>query len=67
MVTLFTNTLKALYYKHVMGSSTQQFIKVVVVAKRIEQGIKSWRISMPTEKKNIDHIEGHYRGKPNHF
>jgi len=50
MVTLFANTLKAPYYEHVMGSSAQQFTDVVVVCERIEQGIKSDRISAPTEK-----------------
>jgi len=51
MVTLFADTLKAPYYEHVMGSSAQQFTDVVVVCERIEQGIKSGRISAPTEKK----------------
>jgi len=36
MVTLFANTLKAPYYEHVMGSSTQQFTDAVAVAECIE-------------------------------
>ena len=44
MVTLFANMLKAPFYEHVMGSSAQQFTDAVVVAERIEQGIKSGRI-----------------------
>ena len=36
MVTLFTNTLKFSYYEHMMGSSTQHFYDVVVIAERIE-------------------------------
>jgi hypothetical protein len=36
MVTLFTNILKFLYYEHMMGSSTQHFYDVVVIAERIE-------------------------------
>jgi hypothetical protein len=44
-------TLKASYYEHVMSSSAQQFTDVVVVAERIEQGVKSGRISAPMEKK----------------
>jgi hypothetical protein len=70
MVALFANTLKAPYYKHVMGSSAQQFTDVVAVAERIEQGVKSGRISTPMEKKGfgvkkreIDHIESSYRSK----
>jgi hypothetical protein len=43
MVTLFVNTLKAIYYKHVMGSSTQQFTDVIVIAERIEQRGKEWQ------------------------
>jgi hypothetical protein len=50
MVTLFANTLKAPYYEHVMGSSAQQFTDVVVVCERIEQGVKSGRISAPPRK-----------------
>jgi hypothetical protein len=53
MVALFANTLKALYYEHVMGSSAQQFTDVVAVAERIEQGVKSGRISAPVEKKGF--------------
>jgi len=74
MATLFIKTLKTLYYKHMMGSSTQQFSNVMAAAKRIKQGIKSGRISTFTEKKgfggkkkDVDHIEGGYRGKKNHF
>jgi hypothetical protein len=40
MVTLFANTLKALYNKHVMGSSAQQFTNVVAVAECTEQGVE---------------------------
>jgi hypothetical protein len=70
MVTLFADTLKAPYYEHVMGSSAQQFIDVVVVCERIEQGIKSGKISAPTEKrgferKEVNHIEDGYKGRKN--
>jgi hypothetical protein len=65
MVTLFANTLKDPYYEHVMGSSAQQFTDVVAVAERIEQGVKSGRISALVEKrgfegknKEVDHVEG---------
>jgi hypothetical protein len=68
MVTLFANTLKAPYYEHVMGSSAQQFTDVVVVCERIEQGVKSGRISAPTEKrgferKEVNHVGDDYRGR----
>ena len=53
MISLFANTLKAPYYEHVMGSSAQQFTDVVVVYEHIEQGVKSGRISAPTEKKGL--------------
>ena len=53
MVTLFANTLKAPFYEHVMGSSAQQFTDAVAVAERIEQGIKSERISVPIEKRGF--------------
>ena len=53
MVTLFANTLEAPFYKHVMGSSAQQFTDAVAVAERIEQGIKNGRISAPIEKRGF--------------
>jgi len=65
MVTLFANTLKDPYYEHVMGSLAQQFTDAVAVAERIEQGVKSGRISTTVEKrgfegkkKEVDHVEG---------
>jgi hypothetical protein len=74
MVTLFANTLKDPYYEHVMCSSAQQFIDAVAVAECIEQGVKSGRISVPTEKrgfevkrKEVDHVDGSYRGRKNPF
>jgi hypothetical protein len=51
IVTLFANTLKASYYEHVMGRSTQQFTDVVVAAERIEQGVKSGRVFQPRRKR----------------
>jgi len=51
MVTLFANTFKAPYYKHLMGSSSQHFYDAVRIAERIEQGIKAGRIAEPLEKK----------------
>ena len=57
MVMLFGNTFNSSYYKHLMGSSTQHFYDVVRIAKRIEQGIKSRRITEritePMEKKTF--------------
>jgi hypothetical protein len=74
MVALFANTLKAPYYEHVMGSSAQQFTNVVAVAERIEQGVKSGRISAPMEKKGfgvkkreIDHVKSSYKSKKGQF
>jgi len=74
VVTLFANTLKDPYYEHVMGGSAQQFTDVVEVAERIEQWVKSGRISAPVEKKGfegkrkeVDHVEGSYRGRKNAF
>ena len=50
MVMLFANTLRAPYYEHLMGNSAQQFIDVVAVTERIEQGIHNGRIFAPIEK-----------------
>jgi len=70
MVTLFADTLKAPYYEHVMGSSAQQFTDAMVVCERIEQGVKSGRISAPIEKrgferKEVNHVEDDYKGRKN--
>jgi hypothetical protein len=74
MVTLFTDTFKSLYYKHLMGSFTQHFYDIVI-AERIEQGIKAGRISKPTKKKGfarrknnveVGNVEGGYKGKNNY-
>jgi len=49
------------------------FTNSVVMAKRIEQGIRSDRIFVPTKKKrfegkkkDVDYIEGGYKDKKNH-
>jgi hypothetical protein len=70
MVTLFANTLKAPYYEHVMGSSAQQFTNIVVVCERIEQGVKSGRISALTkkrgfERKEVNYVEDGYKSRKN--
>jgi hypothetical protein len=58
MVSLFAITLKAPYYKHVMGSSAQQFTNTVVVCERIKKGVKSGRISAPAEKRGFKRKKG---------
>jgi len=70
MVTLFADTLKAPYYEHVMCSLAQQFTNTMVVCERIEQGVKSERISALTEKrgferKEVNHVEDGYMGRKN--
>ena len=76
MVTLFANTFRASYYKHLMGSSTQHFYDVVRIAERIEQGIRSGRIAEPIEKKGffgkkkeieVNNLEGRYQGKGKNY
>jgi hypothetical protein len=53
-----------------MGSSAQQFTDAVVVCERIEQGVKSGRIFVPTDKrgferKEVNHVVDDYRGRKN--
>jgi hypothetical protein len=75
MVTLFANTFKALYYKHLMGSSAQHFNDAIVIAKRIKQEIRAGRISKPIEKKGftrrkndaeVSNMEERYKSKRNY-
>jgi hypothetical protein len=53
MVTLFTNTFKSPYYEYLMGSFAQHLCDVVVIAKRIEKGVRADKISKPTEKNRV--------------
>jgi len=53
-----------------MGSLAQQFTNAVVVCERIEQGVKSGRISAPIEnrgfeRKQVNHVEDGYKGRKN--
>jgi hypothetical protein len=48
MINLFVNTFKALYFDYLVGSSTQHFIDLVVIAERIEQAIGLGKIADPT-------------------
>ena len=71
MVALLANTLKALYYEHVMGTA-QQFTDAVVVAERIEQGVKSENLCTHGKKgfrvkKDIDYVESSYKSKKDQF
>jgi hypothetical protein len=72
MVTLFAYTLKAPYYEPVMGSSAHQFTDAVVMCESIEQGFKSGRIVVASEKRGferkvVDHVGDDYRGRKNTF
>jgi hypothetical protein len=48
IVMLFANTIKSLYYRHLMGNSAQQFYDNVRIAEKIEQAIKMGKIKRPT-------------------
>jgi hypothetical protein len=57
-----------------MGSSAQQFTNIMAVVERIEQGIRTSRIYVPIKRrgfegkrKEVDHVEGGYKGKKNSF
>jgi len=76
MVTLFANTFRAPYYEHLMGSSAQHFYDVVRIAERIEQGIRSGRITEPIEKRGfigkkkeneVNNLEGGYKGRSKNY
>jgi hypothetical protein len=50
MISLFSNTFKALYFEYLVRSSAQHFTDLVVIAERIEQAIGLGKIVDPTEK-----------------
>jgi hypothetical protein len=50
---LFSNTFKAPYFEHLVGSSVQNFSDLVVIAERIEQAVQMGRITNPSEKRGF--------------
>jgi len=50
MISLFSNTFKALYFEYLVRSSTQHFTNLVVIAERIEQAIGLGKFADLTEK-----------------
>ena len=50
MISLFSNTFKALYFEYLVRSSAQHFTDLVIIAERIEQAIGLGKIVDPTEK-----------------
>jgi len=76
MINLFSNTIKALYFEYLVGSSAQYFFDVVVITKRIKQVIRLEKIADSTKKKSftgkrkeieIHNIEGGYKGKRKNY
>jgi hypothetical protein len=66
--------IKTPYYEHVMGSSTHQFTDAIVVPECIKQEVRSGRSFAPIgkkgferKKKEVDHVQGSYKGKKNQF
>jgi len=53
MTNLFTNTFKMSYSEFLIGSASQHFINLVIVAKRIEQAIKVEKIKGLTVNSEI--------------
>jgi hypothetical protein len=50
MISLFSNTFKALYFEYFIRSSAQYFTNLVVIAERIEQAIGLGKFADLTEK-----------------
>jgi hypothetical protein len=53
MINLFVNTFKTSYFEYLVGSSTQNFFDLVVVAERIEQAIRLGKIVDSIEEKSF--------------
>jgi len=53
MINLFSNTFKAFYFEHLIGTMIQHFIDIVIVAERIEQGMRAGRITDLSDKKSF--------------
>jgi len=72
MINLFVNTFKTSYFEYLIGSSTQNFFDLVVVAERIEQAIRLGKIVDSTDEKSftwerkeikVHNIKGDYKGE----
>jgi len=50
MISLFSNTFKALYFEYLVRSSAQHFTDLVVIAERVEQAIGLGKIANSIEK-----------------
>jgi hypothetical protein len=57
MANLFSNTFKALYFKHLVGTTTQHFINIVIVVERIKQAMTVGKIINPSKKKCFTGME----------
>ena len=76
MMNLFSNNFKSPYFEYLVRSSSQHFIDLVVITKRIEQVIGLGKIAYPTGKKGfigkrkdtkVHNTEGGYKGKRNNY
>jgi hypothetical protein len=63
MISLFSNSFKALYYEYLVRSSAQCFTDLVVITERIEQAIGLDKIANLTEKNGFTKggCQGTYR------
>ena len=62
MISLFSNTFKALYFEYLVRSSTQHFTNLVVIAEKIEQAIGLGNIDDPTKKNDFIEKEKDTKG-----
>jgi hypothetical protein len=76
MISLFSNTFKASYFKYLVISSAQHFTDLVVIIKRIEQTIWLGKIADSNEENGftrkrketkVHKVEGGYKGKRKNY
>lgn len=48
LVDIFMGTLQGLYYEKIIGSSSTNFADMVTINERVENGLKSWKITDTT-------------------
>jgi hypothetical protein len=53
MVNLFTHTFKTPYFEFLVGSATQHFTNLVIVAERIKQAIKIGKTKGPSMSSRV--------------
>lgn len=57
IINLFSNTFKAFFFHHLVGSPTQHFMDIIIVAEWLEKAIRARKITNLTKMKGVHRKE----------